>query len=385
MTPPSPPQTSVHPDSPGLHGRSSYIFGTDTIRSTSESHEKYGIKEHNQHIERAPQASSTTLSDIDHVTEFPNKWARIRLVAAEYFCLVHDVLTPRQRAKLREPAAEFLGTMILIVFGTGVDCQVVLSGNPAVASSPKGEYLSISFGWAIGTALGVWVSGGISGGHINPAVTLVQAIFRGFSWKKVPSYILAQTLGAMTGAGLVYANYHRAIDLFEGPGVRTIRTASLFTTFAVDYLSNVQCFFSEVLATAILLLVVLAVTDRRNGPPPDGLVPLVLFITILGEGACLGMQTAYALNPARDLGPRLMCWMAGYGREVWNYRSQYWLYTPIIGPIVGAIAGTAIYDAFIFTGSESIFNKPDAAARRRHEHAPHEAKGKIIPSGMDAV
>ncbi|KAG8759970.1 hypothetical protein FRC12_009643 [Ceratobasidium sp. 428] len=361
MTPPSPPQISAHPDSPGLHGRSSYIFGSDTIRTT-ESHEK----EHDQQIERAPQASSTALDNLDHVTEFPNKWSRMR-------------------AKLREPAAEFLGTMILIIFGTGVDCQVVLSGNTAVASSPKGSYLSISFGWAIGTALGVWVSGGISGGHINPAVTLVQAIFRGFSWKKVPSYILAQTMGAMTGAGLVYANYHRAIDLFEGPGVRTIRTASLFTTFALDYLSNVQCFFSEVLATAILLLVVLAVTDRRNGPPPDGLVPLVLFITILGEGACLGMQTAYALNPARDLGPRLMCWMAGYGREVWNYRSQYWLYTPIIGPIVGAIAGTAIYDAFIFTGSESIFNKPDAAARRRHEHAPHEARGKIIPPGMDAV
>ncbi|KAG9096204.1 hypothetical protein FRC06_008911, partial [Ceratobasidium sp. 370] len=357
MTPPSPPQTSIQPDSPGLHGRSSYVFGIDTIQSTSESHEKYASN--TRHIEQAPE-SRTSLDDLDHVTEFPNKWARIR-------------------AKLREPAAEFLGTMILIVFGTGVDCQVVLSGSTAVASSPKGEYLSISFGWAVGTALGVWVSGGISGGHINPAVTLAQAIFRGFSWKKVPSYILAQTMGAMTGAGLVYANYHRAIDLFEGPGVRTVRTASLFTTFALDYLSNVQCFFSEVLATAILLLVVLAVTDRRNGPPPDGLVPLVLFITILGEGACLGMQTAYALNPARDLGPRLMCWMA-----VWNYRGQYWLYTPIIGPIVGAIAGTAIYDAFIFTGSESIFNKPDAAARRRHEHAPHEAKGKIIPSGMDA-
>ncbi|KAG8698691.1 hypothetical protein FRC08_005763 [Ceratobasidium sp. 394] len=308
MTPPSPPQTSIQPDTPGLRGRSSYVYGSDMIQSPSESVEKYGSNA--RHMEQSSEVP-TSLDELDHVTEFPNKWARIR-------------------AKLREPAAEFLGTMVLIVFGTGVDCQVVLSGSTAVASSQKGEYLSISFGWAVGTALGVWVAGGISGGHINPAVTLAQAIFRGFSWKKVPSYILAQTMGAMTGAGLVYANYHRAIDLFEGPGVRTIRTASLFTTFAVDYLSNIQCFFSEVLATAILLLVVLAVTDKRNGPPPNGLVPLVLFITILGEGACLGMQTAYALNPARDLGPRLMCWMAGYGRQVWNYRSQYWLYTPIV-------------------------------------------------------
>ncbi|ELU43232.1 MIP domain-containing protein [Rhizoctonia solani AG-1 IA] len=300
----SPHAQAITPDSPGVHGRSSYIYSSDTARTRPNSmdiHEKY---DHTRHLEQANQASSD--DDLDHITEFPNKWAKFR-----YF--------------LREPAAEFLG-----------------------------------------------------GGHINPAVTLAQAIFRGFSWKKVPSYILAQTLGACTGAGLVYANYHRAIDLFEGGlGVRTVPgTASLFTTFALA---------GPILGTAILLIVVAAVTDKRNGPPPSGLVPLVIFITILGEGACLGMQTAYAINPARDLGPRLMCWMAGYGREVWNYRSQYWLYTPIIGPIVGAILGTAIYDAFLFTGSESIFNKPDAATRRRRLHAPAEAKGKIIPSGEDAV
>ncbi|CAE6469465.1 unnamed protein product [Rhizoctonia solani] len=366
-TPPTRPQ-NVLPESPGIQGRSSYIY-SDTVQTRQDSleiSEKYNPKIHARHLEQANQTSSD--DDLDHITEFPNKWAKIRHL-------------------IREPAAEFLGTMILIIFGTGVNCQVVLSGNTAVSASAKGEYLSISFGWAVGTALGVWVSGGISGGHINPAVTLAQAIFRGFSWKKVPSYILAQVLGACTGAGLVYANYHRAIDLFEGGlGVRTVPgTASLFTTFAMDYLSNAQCFFSEVIGTAVLLLVVLAVTDKRNGPPPNGLVPLVLFLTILGEGACLGMQTGYALNPARDLGPRLMCWMAGYGRQVWNYRSQYWLYTPILGPIVGAILGTAIYDAFIFTGSESIFNKPDAATRRRHLHAPAEANGKIIPSGEDAV
>ncbi|KDN34586.1 hypothetical protein RSAG8_12318, partial [Rhizoctonia solani AG-8 WAC10335] len=269
--------------------------------------------------------------DLEQVTEFPNKWAKIR------HCI-------------REPAAEFLGTMILVIFGTGVNCQVVLSGNPAVSASPKGDYLSISFGWAVGVALGAWVSGGISGGHINPAVTLALAIFRGFSWKKVPSYILAQVLGAF-----------------------------------MDHLSDAQCFFSEVLGTAILLLVVLAVTDNRNGPPPSGLVPLVLFITILGQGACLGMQTGYALNPARDLGPRLLCWAAGYGRQVWSYRYQYWLYTPILGPIIGALLGTAVYDALIFTGSESIFNKPDTATRRRHRrlNTPAEVKGKFTPG--DAV
>ncbi|CAE6487660.1 unnamed protein product [Rhizoctonia solani] len=368
QSPPTRAQTLV-PDSPGIPGRPGY-FHRDTAQTLHNSldinEEKYDPNGHVQYLEQVNPVQSNT--EVDDITEYPNKWAKVR-----HF--------------LREPAAEFLGTMILILFGTGVNCQVALSSNTAVSATPKGEYLSISFGWAIGAALGVWVSGGISGGHINPAVTLASAIFRGFSWKKVPSYILAQVLGACTGAGLIYGNYLRAIDIFEGGmGVRTVPgSASLFTTFAMDHLTNAQCFYSEVLGTAILLLVVCAVNDKRNGPPPNGMIPLVIFITILGEGACLGMQTGYALNPARDLGPRLMCWMAGYGRQVWNYRSQYWLYTPVIGPIVGAIIGVAIYDAFVFTGSESIFNKPDATARLRHVQSPAKSNGKIIPSGEDAV
>jgi len=345
---------------PSIHERT--VSHTSQLESESdyEKEKTQGLRHYETSRPTSKQANHDD-EDLDHYTEFPNRWSHIR----------HAI---------REPAAEFLGTMILIIFGAGVDCQVVLSSSLDVASSQKGSYLSISFGWAIGTALGVWVSGGISGGHINPAVTLAQAIFRGFSWKKVPQYILAQILGACVGAGLVYANYFKAIDLFEGHGIRTIKTASLFTTYALDYMSNVSCFFSEFLATAILLIVVLAITDAKNGPPPAGLVPLVLFLTILGEGACLGMETAYALNPARDLGPRLFLYMAGYGREVWNYRHQYWLWTPILGPIFGALAGTLVYDAFVFTGGESILNKPNAAAKRRHERAAPEQKEKF-PAG----
>lgn len=117
-------------------------------------------------------------------------------------------------------------------------------------------------------------------------------------------------------------------------------------------------FFDEFLGTAMLLLVVCSISDKRNGPPPPGLNPLVLFLTVLGIGAALGVQTAYAINPARDLGPRLMTYLVGYGREVWDYRSQYWLWCPIIGPIMGAMAGVAVYDVFIFEGEESIVNRP---------------------------
>ncbi|KAF8748616.1 MIP aquaporin family [Rhizoctonia solani] len=326
------------PDLPSVSYQSNHIFGSETMRtrsSSTDSHEKY---DQPKHLTWTPQVESD--ESHEEITEFPNKWAKFRWQ-----------------------------TMILIIFGTGVNCQVAISHYTGSSRSPgpKGEYLSVSFGWAIGAALGVWVSGGISGGHINPAVTLAQAVFRGFSWKKAPLYIAAQILGACAGASLVYANYYSGIDIYDGGiGVRNVQgSASLFITFPIAYLSNFQSFFSEALGTAVLLLVLAAITDKRNGPPPSGLVPLAVFITILGEGACLGMQTGYAINPARDLGPRLMCWIAGYGRELWTYRDQYWLHTPIAGPIVGAIVGTAIYDAFIFTGSESIFNRQDAATRRR--------------------
>ncbi|KAF5341434.1 hypothetical protein D9758_014749 [Tetrapyrgos nigripes] len=262
----------------------------------------------------------------------------------------HQIL----RQGLREPAAEFAGVMILVIFGAGVGCQVNLSANTGVASSPKGDYTTFAFGWAVGLSLGVWVSAGISGGHINPAVTLSLAIFRGFPWRKVPAYIIAQVLGGIVGAGLIYANYIHAIDIIEGGrGIRTLSTAGIFSTFAAGYETNGCAFFSEFLTTALLLIVILAATDKRNCPPPYGLLPLVVFILTLGIGAALGMNTGFAINPARDLGPRILMAMVGYDSEIWHFRNQYWIWCPIIAPILGAMAGTIFYDAILYTGQDS--------------------------------
>jgi len=272
----------------------------------------------------------------------------------------------KYKQMLREPMAEFTGVMILIIFGVGVDCQVVLSTNPGVAAAPKGAYLSINLGWAIGTAMGVWASAGISGGHINPAVTVALATWRGFPWRKVPAYIFAQLMGGVVGAALVYANYFHALDIFEGgEGIRTLKTAGLFSTYALDYMTNVSSFFSEFLATAVLLIVVLATTDRGNSPPPNGLLPLTLFLLILGIGAALGMETGYAINPARDLGPRLLTSMVGYGKAVYTFRNQYWLWCPVLGPFLGAQFGTMFYDAFLYNGEDGLFNQPDRVTRKR--------------------
>ncbi|KAI0344425.1 aquaporin [Trametopsis cervina] len=316
---------------------------------------EYG--EHIEHTNKTASISSSEDEELVHYTRYPNRWSIYR----EY---------------LREPAAEFFGVMIIVIFGNGVDCQVVLSGaSTAVASSAKGDYLSINIAWAAGTALGVWVASGISGGHVNPSVTIALATWRDFPWRKVPIYIAAQMLGGICGAGIIYANYIHAIDIVEGGRhVRTLTTAGLFATYAAnmplvylpnrlfclqaDYMTNVSAFFDEFIGTCVMVICVMAFTDRANGPPPAGLVPLALFILILGIGSALGFQTGYAINPARDLGPRLLTAMVGYGKQVFTFRNQYWLWCPVLAPILGALTGVFFYDLLFFTGSESLLNRP---------------------------
>ncbi|EGG04320.1 uncharacterized protein MELLADRAFT_117123 [Melampsora larici-populina 98AG31] len=262
----------------------------------------------------------------------------------------------------REFAAEFLGTCILILFGNGVNNQVTLNSSRAVSGTDKGDYLSISFGWGIGVMIGVYVAGRASNGHLNPAVTLSMASFRGFSWKKVLPYWVAQVLGAWLGATLVQAIYSEALNLYEGAkSLRTLTgprsTGALFFTSPAEYMSDVNCFFQEFLNTAILLLVILAINDRKHSPSPDGMNPFILLWVIVGLGACLGSQTAYAMNPARDFGPRIMASCFGYGTEVWSFKHFYWIWTPWIATCGGGLFGSLVYDLFIYTGSDSPLNQ----------------------------
>lgn len=272
------------------------------------------------------------------------------------------------RDMLRAPIAEFAGTAVFVLIGTGVDCQVVLSSDDGVAASQKGSFLSINFGWAIGLALGAWISGGISGGHLNPAVTLGMAIFRKFSWAKVPLYIFAQLLGGVIGATITYFNYVNAIDIFEGSRTaRTQATASLFATFPLPYVNNITAFFTEFLGTAVLALMVLAASDKTNNAAPKGMFPIAIFLTLLGLGLSFGMQTSYAFNPARDFGPRLLLTMVGYGKQLYSFRRQYWLWCPIIAPFLGAIVGMGFYDLFLHKPEEEEMPKGVEMVRKNTE------------------
>lgn len=266
-----------------------------------------------------------------------------------------DLAWSRFRANYQNFFSELLGVFTLILFGNGSVAQVVL------AQGNNGSYQSISWGWGLGVMLGVYV-GGKSGAHLNPAVTFADCVFRKFPWRKFPSYMLAQTLGAMLAALIVYGNYKLAIDKFEGgrnirtvPGYSNHSTAGIFCTYPAPFMTTTGQFFSEFVASAILMFCIYALRDDDN-IGSGNLTPLALFFVIFGIGACFGWETGYAINFARDFGPRLVSYMLGYGREVWS-AGNYYFWVPMVAPFFGTTFGAFLYDVFIFTG-ESPINTP---------------------------
>jgi aquaglyceroporin related protein, other eukaryote len=176
---------------------------------------------------------------------------------------------------------------------------------------------------SIGVMFGV-LAAGSSGGHLNPAVTLTNCVFRRFPWRKFPLYFLSQLLGAMAGSAIVYANYISAIDAFEGgPGVRTVgrntSSAVVFCTYPAPFMTRMGMFFSEFVASGILMAGIHSLVDNCASE----LVPMGLFFLLFGIGACFGWETGYAINLARDFGPRLVSYILGYGEEVWSAGGYY--------------------------------------------------------------
>jgi len=247
---------------------------------------------------------------------------------------------------LKEAAAEFMGTLVLIMFGTGVVAQAVLSQNA------NGSYLAINLGWGLGVMLGVYVAAGVSGAHLNPAVTIALAVRRGFPWRKVPVFALAQTAGAFVGAALVFLTYREAFAAFDG-GIRqvqgTLGTAGIFATYPQPFLSTGGGLVDQVVGTALLMLGVLAIGDQKNAGPPAWLAAPLVGALVVAIGVAFGFNAGYAINPARDLGPRLFTAVAGWGPGVFSAANGWW-WVPIAGPIAGGVIGALVYDVFIARG-----------------------------------
>jgi glycerol uptake facilitator protein len=246
----------------------------------------------------------------------------------------------RKDGLLAEVIAEFLGTMVLILLGCGVCAMVVLFGSGVPGEIVNGGYTNITLGWGLGVTFGVYVSGRISGAHLNPAVTLSLAVFRGFSWFKVLPYCLAQTAGAFAAAALVFFNYKEAIVRFD-PDL--MKTAGIFTTFPAFPNTPVAGFFDQVIGTALLMLLIFAVGDDWNMPPQANLGPLVIGLVVVAIGMSFGKLHGYAINPARDLGPRLWTVLAGYKNNGLTDGSGVW-WVPIAGPLAGGLIGSGLWD-----------------------------------------
>jgi glycerol uptake facilitator protein len=203
-------------------------------------------------------------------------------------------------------------------------------------------------------ALAVWVAGGVSGAHLNPAVTLAHALRRGFPWNKVPSYWAAQLFGAFAGAAIVYLNYHDAISSLESAEkitrgeTNSIPTFSIFATFPAAYFSSPWGpLIDQIIGTALLVLVIFAVIDAFNTPVKANLAPLVVGLIVVGIGVSFGANAGYAINPARDLGPRLFAWIEGWKSIAipGDYgKVNFFMWVPIVGPMIGGALGAYLYD-----------------------------------------
>ena len=225
--------------------------------------------------------------------------------------------------------AEFLGTFLLILFGGGVVAGAVLKKSKAENTG----WLTIVVAWGIGVTFAIYAVGNISGAHINPAVTLGFAFAGEFPWEKVFGYIVAQVLGAFTGGVLVWIFY---IPHWSKTEDKTAKLAVFSTVPAIrSYIHN---FVSEMVATAILIFSLLFIGTNNF---TEGLNPLVVGLLIMAIGLSLGGTTGFAINPARDLGPRIAHYLLpikGKGDSDWNYAS-----IPIFGPILGSFLGAATY------------------------------------------
>ncbi|EEB17665.1 Aquaporin-9, putative [Pediculus humanus corporis] len=234
----------------------------------------------------------------------------------------------------REFLAEFIGTFLLVFMGNSAVAQTTLTDGTG------GNNITIYFGYGFGLFLGVSVAGGISGGHLNPAVSVAAAIVKKFKWRKIPHYILAQYLGAFLGACITYLLYIDSFKAFHSDYGINKTTAGIFATYPKNDLSVIGSFIDQILGSMILVLGINAITDPFN-KIPSYLVPIYVSLTLISIACSLGINQGFAINPARDLSPRFFTYITDWGSDVFD-SSSYW-YVTIIGSHVGAILGAVIY------------------------------------------
>lgn len=287
-----------------------------------------------------------------------------------------------------ELLAEFLGTFVLIMFGLG-SVAIAVTGLPGserqTADFGPANWLIICWGWGLGVVFGVYVAGGISGAHINPAVTLAFALRRGFSWAKVPLYWLAQVVGAFVAAALIYAVYWPSFVAFDAANQvasrdESLSTFAVFATYPAPYFNGGLWgpLLDQIVGTALLLALIAAIVDRRNQAPAANMGAFLIGLVVVGIGMTFGTNAGYAINPARDFGPRLLTYFEGWGHLAFpgagDYFGNYW-WIPIVGPLIGGAIGIVVYDLFIgqvLSARESAAGRDEPSAQEPAARVPDE-------------
>lgn len=248
----------------------------------------------------------------------------------------------KQHTLMGECLAEFIGTGLLIFFGVGCVAALVLTG----ASFGQWE---ISIMWGMGVAIAIYCTAGVSGAHINPAVTIALAAFHGFDKSKVLPYIFAQLSGAFCSAALVYGLYSNLFTDYEiangflRSSEAALSTAGIFSTYPHPSLTFIGAFAVEFVITAVLMFVILALGDESNGEPRGAMNPVLIGVLIAVIGGSLGPLTGFAMNPARDFGPKLFAYFAGWDYALTGAKDIPYFIVPILGPIAGACFGGWLY------------------------------------------
>lgn len=277
------------------------------------------------------------------------------------------------RHRFRHSLAEFLACFVQLTLGFSADLAITLGG----ASANNAIFGNLAWGFA--TMTGIYIAGGPSGAHLNPVITIVLYIYRGFPKKHIGSYIAAQFLGALAAGFVSWAVFSSQIDVFiadpaqgttEKEATQTILNAFV-TGLRNDNVTLACGYFSEFVATAFLALIVLALGDDTNAPPGAGTTALILGFVICVLLQAFASNTGAAINSTRDLGPRIALWILGYPVDL-LWKSNWWLWGPWLGCIPGGLVGAAMYDICIFEGGESPVNYP----RKRVWRAGHKAKKK---------
>jgi glycerol uptake facilitator protein len=242
--------------------------------------------------------------------------------------------------------SEAVAMFIIIAFGDSVAAMYTL-----YSPSPYQQaYWGVCIAWGLAVAIAVYTTGSVSGCHANPAVTLALAVFRGFSWRKVVPYCLAQIVGGFLGAAIVYTLFSPVIDHFNTVNQLTRASggaAGVFFTHPGLAITPMHAFSDQIILTAFLIFGIFAVTEQYNEMAPGangGALIIGLLVALIG--ASMGYLEAWALNPARDFGPRLFCFFAGWGSSAFPSPDNYW-WIPIVAPLIGAVVGGAAYQLLI--------------------------------------